>query len=134
MTKTTYNFNGRKEYINKNVLDTAPTGLNTDIKFFKLDKSVSDGELEKEYESRGLEPATLESICEYEKNTKDKMDEMMYVGTHWKDAKGNWCYAAFNCWDDEREVYVSRYAYDWRDRWWFAGVRKSSEISSSEHS
>ena len=33
------------------------------------------------------------------------------------------CYAAFNDWNDERNVNVNRNDNDWNDDWWVAGVR-----------
>lgn len=105
-----------------------------EVEFFKLEKYVSEDELEKEYAARGLEAASPFVIFATE---QDKLDKMEYVGAHWKDAKGNWCCATFCRWDVEREVVVDR-RDGWDGRWWFAGVRKSvlgtseTELSSSE--
>ena len=33
--------------------------------------------------------------------------------------------AAFNRWNDERNVNVNRNSNDWNDNWWFAGLRNS---------
>lgn len=127
ITTKTYNFHGRKEYIDKEVLDTAPTGLTGKVEFFKLDRYVSDDELDKEYESRGLTPATIQDLCEYDQN---RLDDMKFVGTHWKDYDGNWCCAMFYRWYVRRKVNVYRSGSDWHDDWWFSGVRKSSTSDS----
>ena len=37
--------------------------------------------------------------------------------------------AAFNRWNDERNVNVNRNDNDWNDNWWFAGVRNSLHFS-----
>ncbi len=121
----------RTQYINKKVLETAPSKIGGTLEFFPLGKYVSTAELEKEYESRGLIPADIETICEYDLENKEKMDKMKYVGTHWKDKDGKFCYAVFRLRGDERSVYVLQRDRDWRVDWWFAGVRKSSEIKSS---
>lgn len=95
-----------------------------DLEFFNLGKYVSDDELEKEYESRGLEPAHPLQIAEYVKEDPDFKEK--YIGTHWKDGDGKWCYAAFGRWDDGRGVGVNRRGFDWLDYWWYSGVRKSA--------
>ena len=104
---------------------------------------ISDDDLEKEFELRGLKPADPISVAAVNEADPAFADEKPH-GTHWKDAKGKWCYAAFHRWDDDgRHVLVNRYDSDWLDRWgdgrevnicrsdddwddywWFAGVRK----------
>jgi len=37
--------------------------------------------------------------------------------------------AAFNRWNDERNVNVNRNDNDWDDNWWFAGLRNSLHFS-----
>ncbi len=37
--------------------------------------------------------------------------------------------AAFNTFDDDRNVNVNRNDNDWNDNWWFAGVRNSLHFS-----
>jgi hypothetical protein len=46
--------------------------------------------------------------------------------TVWKNAKGEWCYAAFDRWDGERFVNVDQSNGEWHAYWWFAGSRKLS--------
>ncbi len=117
----------RVQYINKDVLNTISKGegRTVELEFFKLDKYSSDNDLETEYASRGLVAADLYSIVAYDLKFPKEIDTMKYVGTHWKDKDGNWCFAAFSQWyDGERDVYVYRRGRDWGDVWWFAGVRK----------
>jgi hypothetical protein len=38
--------------------------------------------------------------------------------------------AAFNRWNDKRNVNVNRNDNDWNDNWWFAGLRNSLHFSS----
>lgn len=113
---------GYMQYIEKEVAETSPI-TEGKIEFFNLEKHITDNELEKEYESRGLIPAGLNSLCEYVIDNPDYSQK--YIGTHWKDVKGKWCYIAFDRWgDDERDVDVDRDDHGWGDDWWFAGVRK----------
>ena len=114
----------RTKYIDEEALKTAPTFKSKKpLQFFKLDRYISDDELEKEYIARNLIPATPEMINAYDKAYPKKMDDMRYVSTHWKDADGEWCYAAFCRWDDGvRSVRVGRHDFGWSDFWWFAGL------------
>lgn len=122
----------RTKYIDKKALKIAPKGGNVkDIEFFHLGEYASNEKLEQEYAKRNLIPATIDVLMEYDKEHRDKLDGMMYVGTHWKDTYGNWYFATFYCWFDDRLVDVYRDAYDWDDGWWFAGLRRSSAISPS---
>ena len=117
---------GRKQYTDSKVVKAMPKGEGdeTDVHFFKLGRYVSDADLEKEYELRGLKPADPYSLAAVNEADPAFADEYPN-GTHWKDASGNWCYAAFDQWyDGERLVDVSRLDDDWNDFWWFAGLRK----------
>lgn len=114
------------QYVDNDVLATAPrSSEKSKVELFTVGKYITDEELEKEYEKRGLVPATLDELVSMY-GTKE------YIATHWKNADGTWCYIAFDRWDDERGVYVNRRGRGWDDYWWFAGVRKSSELKSSE--
>ena len=116
---------GRRQYTEKDVVDSMSqgTGEEVEVVFFNLGRYVSDVDLDKEYELRGLKPADPYSLAAV--NEADPA----FAGTkpnatHWKD-KGKWCYAAFDQWrDGERNMDVYRCENDWDDRWWFAGVRK----------
>ena len=121
---------GRAQYTDRTVVDSMPKGEGdkVEVVFFKPDLSqrngfISDDDLEKEFELRGLKPADPISVAAVNEADPAFADEKPH-GTHWKDAKGNWCYATFNRWGVGCGVYVSRYGCDWCGSWWFAGVRK----------
>lgn len=119
-------------YANENVLKSAPRHTHIqELKFFTLNTYVSDDELEREYESRGLEPADIYSLARWEESNKDREDKR-YIATHWKDAQSKWCYATFGRWLGRRRVSVDRDGHGWYDNWWFVGVpvHKSSELKS----
>jgi len=114
---------GRAQHTDSKVVATMPKGNSEEVKvvFFKVGKFVSDDDLEKEYAGRNLVPAdpfSLAAVNEAYQAFADKYPN----GTHWKDDNGNWCFAAFVRWDDERDVYVRRNAYDWGGGWWFAAL------------
>jgi hypothetical protein len=121
---------GRVQYTDRKVVDAMPKGEGDEVEvvFFKPDLSqrnglISDDDLDKEYELRGLKPADPISVAAVNEADPAFADEEPH-GTHWKDAKGNWCYATFNRFSGKRKVYVFRNIYGWSDCWWFAGVRK----------
>lgn len=120
----------RTQYIDKDVVRDAPLHMlkEVDVEFFNLGKYVTDDELEKEYESRGLVPADIREIASVNESV---LDEKKYVGTHWKDSSGKWCFASFSLWGDGRSVYVDCSGDGWGDYWWFAGVRKSALSTST---
>lgn len=119
---------GRCEYLDDQVVSAMPCGEGeiAEVVFFKPDLSeknghISDDDLEREYESRGLipiDPYSLSAVNEDDPAFADDHPNAI----HWKDS-GRWCYAAFDRWCGERSVRVSR-SNDWGGRWWFAGARK----------
>ena len=126
---------GRAQYTDRKIVDSMPKGRGDEIEvvFFELDLSqrngfISDDDLEKEFELRGLKPADPISVAAVNEADPAFADEKPH-GTHWKNAKGNWCYATFSCWNDWRRVGWRRVDIDrsnrgWNGDWWFAGVRK----------
>lgn len=117
---------GRAQYTDKDVVAKMPKGdgEETEVFFFKLGRFVSDNDLDKEYELRGLKPADPYSVAKVNQDDPAFADEHPN-GTHWKDEKGKWCCATFRRWDGGvRDVGVHRDDYGWRACWWFAGVRK----------
>ena len=114
---------GRKQYTDNDVVATMPRGTDEEVKivFFKLGRYISDVDLDKEYESRGLKPADPYSLAAVNEDDPAFADEHPNA-THWKDADGNWCHAAFRLWHVERGVGVYRYGLGWYDYWWFAGL------------
>jgi len=116
---------GRRQYTNCEVVEAMPRGdgEEAEIIFFKLGCYVSDDDLEKEYSLRGLvaaDPYSLAAVNLYDPAFADEHPN----STHWKDAGGKWCYAAFSRWYGGRRVRVRRVGGDWYDYWWFAGLRK----------
>ena len=100
------------------------------VYFFKLGRFISDDDLEKEYNFRGLKPADPYLLEGFNRADPTFSDEHPN-GTHWKDVgKGKWCRAAFSRWsvgrgvDVLRRVNVDRYGDGWGVAWWFAGLRK----------
>lgn len=59
---------------------------------------------------------TQKAECEYSRGNQ-ALDDTSYNG------------AAFNRWNDERNVNVNRNDNDWNDNWWFAGLRNSLHFS-----
>lgn len=124
---------GWRLYLNDAVFKTIPNRPVEAIQTFTLGRYVSDDELAKEYESRSLVPATPYDIAQYVLAFPDFQER--YIGTHWKDENGEWCYLAFDRWGGERSVYCRRHTVDWGGRWWLAGVpapSKPSGLSISE--
>ena len=123
---------GRKQYTDRTVVEAMPrgTGDKAETVFFTPDTSaydkdglISDDNLEKEFEFRGLVPEDPYSLAAQNEDDPAFADEHPNV-THWKDASGKWCYATFSRWRGGRFVFVSRYDRGWDDRWSFAGRRK----------
>ncbi len=121
---------GRRQFTDKDVVRAMPrgTGEEGETFFFQLNLSergghISDDELDKEFSDREFipeDPDTLAAVNEADPAFADTHPNC----THWKDASGKWCYAAFDRWDDGRAVGVGRSANDWSGSWWFAGRRK----------
>ncbi|MCC6290834.1 hypothetical protein IT398_02110 [Candidatus Nomurabacteria bacterium] len=121
---------GRTQYTDRQVVNAMPKGEGdeAEIVFFKPDLSernsfISDDDLEKEFELRGLKPADPVSVAAVNEADPAFADQVPH-GTHWKDDKGNWCHVTFHLWFDEREVCVGRGYGGWHDDAYFAGVRK----------
>jgi hypothetical protein len=115
----------RKQYTDRKVVDAMLRGEGEEVEvvFFKLGRWISDADLEKEYELRGLIPADSYSQTAVNEADPAFADEHPN-GTHWKDAQGNWCFSAFGGWDGGRRVSVRRSGSEWRGGWWFAGLRR----------
>jgi hypothetical protein len=117
--------NGRAQYVDKDVVKTMPKGEGDEVEvfFFKVGRYVNVADLAKEYELRGLKP---DHYAQDAVNAADPAFADDHPnGTQWQDAKGNYCYLTFGRWrDGRRSVGCDRGGRDWRDVWWFAGVRK----------
>jgi hypothetical protein len=115
----------RTQYTNEEVVDSVKPCEPQKIEFFTIGEYISDDNLEREYEKRGLIPANPYALTLFSKENETVMDDKKYVATHWKDVAGKWCYAAFGRrGGGERGVSVYRYDDGWFGSWWFAGVRK----------
>lgn len=116
---------GYTQYTNGDVVRDMLKGEGEEVEviFFKLDRYVSDDELEREYALRGLVPADPYSLAAVNRDDPTLADAKPNC-THWKDIEGKWCFATFNRWDDERNLRVYRRDAEWGDDWWFAGLRK----------
>ncbi|MBX4210510.1 hypothetical protein KW783_00870 [Candidatus Parcubacteria bacterium] len=120
-----------KQFTDRKVVDAMPRGDGAEVEviFFKPDLSdrngfISDDDLEKEFELRGLKPSDPYSVAAVNEADAAFADEKPH-GTHWKDSKGKWCFVAFDQWGGvESGVRVDRRDRGWRDYWWFAGLRK----------
>lgn len=112
------------KYTDDEVVATMPTEKSTArIELFNVGKCITDTELMKEYESRGLEPALPADVIEAYKDSQPHD----WIATVWNFKDDVLSYLAFNRWDDgERSVSVDRSSGYWGDDWWFAGVRKLS--------
>lgn len=119
---------GRRQYANPNVVANMPgrgDGIEElDVCFFPLHRFASDDEVEETYKLHGLE-RLADSYALAQVNVDDPSFADTHPNvTHWKDANGNWCYAAFGRWGGERSVDVDRNALGWNAHWWFAALRK----------
>lgn len=97
-------------------------GDDVDVYFFKLGRGISGADLVKEYELRGLKPDPYAQAAVNEADPE--FADGHPNGSQWEDADGNYYYAIFDLWRDERCVLCSRRGLTWRDDCWFAGVRK----------
>lgn len=121
----------RWQYTSHKVEDSMPRGMDDEVEvvFFKPEPWeytrpgwISDDDLEKALERRGLknDPLAVVAVNEAEPAFADEYRH----ATHWKDIKGNWCFAIFGRWLYRRRVSINSHGGDWRcDRYWFAGVR-----------
>jgi hypothetical protein len=118
---------GRRQYTTAGVVETMPgsgdDAEEVEVYFFRLGRFVSDDKLEEEFALRGFEAADPYSLAAVNEDDASFTDDHPN-STHWKDAEGKWCYAAFGRWYDGRYVDVDRYADGWSDDWWFASLRK----------
>jgi hypothetical protein len=128
---------GRRPYVNSAVVAAIPHGSGDKVKlvYFKPDESaykngyLSCVALDAEYMKRGLAPDPRAQIDDNAANPEfaDKTPN----ACQWKDKDGNWCYATFHRWHDERLVDVNRLARAWDDPWSFAGVPQGSVSSDT---
>lgn len=120
---------GRKEYLNDEVLKTMPrqdTGTErypeeVDMYFFNVGRYLTIDEQERVLAEYGLAP-------DYYAQTQVNIDDKSFADKHpnaaqWDNRDGQASYVAFYRSDGGRFVGCSRYGFDWRVDWWFAGRR-----------
>lgn len=125
---------GRKLYVTDSVAAAMPRGTDVRVKlvYFKPGPEayknglLSCAALAEEYKKNSLKPDPQAQI-------EDNAANPEFADEHpnacqWKDEDGNFCYVAFNRWNDERFVSVNRNDNDWNDNWVFAGVPKLSSF------
>ena len=116
---------GRKQYVTAEVLAAMPKGEGDTvvIEFIPLEKWMNNEAVDDKFAEHGLVPVDPFALAAHNAAEPDFASERPCF-THWKNADGNWCYAAFLDWSGERGVNVLRDASGWRVGWWAAGVRK----------
>lgn len=102
---------GWNDYTDKDILKTAPMKSGDELVIFNIGKYVTRDELEKEYESRGLEPADIYALFQYCKENPDF--EEKYLATFWED-NGKKCFACCDLWSGERGVGV--FSRNWNSK------------------
>lgn len=113
----------REKYVNDDVVKTMPSGAvdEVEVTFFQVGRFISNDDLEKEYEKRGLKPDPYAQAAVNEADPA--FADSKPNGTHWKDKNDNWCFLTFGRYDGGRVVDCDRYCV-WLDGWWFGGVSK----------
>jgi hypothetical protein len=120
-------------YCDEDVLAHMPPATGEKVELFTIGKYVTRKELEAEYESRGLVPASPYDLAALHEKDEKLADKKGYTATIF-DHNGP-CFAVFNRWGGVRLVSVDRNVNDCRDNWWFAGLRKSDlSTKTTKHS
>jgi len=116
---------GREQYTARDVVAGMPRGEGeeAEVVFFNLGRYVSDEGLRDEYTARGLKPADTYSLAKVNEDDASFADTHPN-STHWRDANGKRCFAAFHRRYGWRYVRVYRRDDGWHGDWWFAGLRK----------
>jgi hypothetical protein len=127
---------GRRLYVSEEVVAAMPRGEGEDGEtiFFRLDLferggHITDADLDREYELRDLAPEFPDNLTAVNKADLAFAD-LHPNATHWRDADGTWCYAAFLRWYDARELFIDRSDKSWpHSYWWFAGRSKRALLA-----
>jgi hypothetical protein len=122
---------GRRLYVSEEVVAAMPRGEGEEGEtiFFRLDLFerggyITDVDLDREYELRDLAPEFPDNLAAVNK-ADPAFADLHPNATHWRDADGTWCYAAFLRWYDARELFIDRSEKSWpHSYWWFAGRSK----------
>jgi len=127
---------GRKQYVDKDVVDAMPRGTGKKVKmtYFKPDPSAykngvltCDG-LAAEYKKRKLKPDPQAQIDDNAANPA--FADTTPNACQWVDKDGKYCCATFGRWRGGRDVRVDRDDDDWVDGWSFGGVPDESSASA----
>ncbi len=113
------NDTGRVQYVDSSVVATMPTGdgpEDVELTYFRASRYLSDDELELEFGSRELVPDPQAQAADNEADSAFADEHPN--GTHWKNKKGQWCFASFDQDVVERLVHVCRFGNRWHDIWW----------------
>jgi hypothetical protein len=114
----------RNQHTDESVVKAMPRGTGDEVEviFFRVGRRITDADLEKEYNLRGLKPVDPFSLGAVNEANPAFADEHPN-GTHWQDTNGKWCFLTFDRWDNGRNVYVYRSGNDWSGNQFFGGVR-----------
>jgi len=116
---------GHTVHTEEGIVESAPGSedIEMEISFFKLGYFISDDNLEKEYDLRGLKAVDLYSLATVNE-LKPTFSNKRPNGTHWKDKDGKWCRAVFSKWYDQLRLEIHCHNSECEGGVWFAGVSK----------
>ena len=105
------------QYIYDDFVDREEEITNEPLEFVKLDKWMTNEEIFKFYEEKGLRPATFIELANAIKNDPSLFAKWVFTLRHEKE------FASFDRYGGRRYVRVSRIGRVWDGGWWFAGRR-----------
>ena len=113
-----------KQNVDAVILSSILVNKTEDLEFFNVEKNISESEIQKEYESRGLVPANPYALFLYARENPAFAGKCPY-GTHWEDQRGRWCHAVFYQWFGKREADVKYSSTGiWGKDFQFVGVKR----------
>ena len=94
---------GRKQYVNAAVVAAIPQGIGdiANIMFIPLEEWLNDESVDKKLDALGYVAADSFVLAAHNENEPDFAKKHPCF-THWQNAAGEWCYAAFHDWNDEQ--------------------------------
>jgi hypothetical protein len=116
---------GRTFYGNADILLTCPKPVGiqeVSITLWEESGLLSCETLDARYMEKGLAPNPWHLVA-FALMQPDFADKRA-IATQWKDADGNFCYAVFNRWHDERKLSVHRDSVGWGGNCLFSGSGK----------
>jgi hypothetical protein len=123
---------GRRLYTNDEVVATMPRGEGDEVEVilflpelweYTRPGYMSNEDIEKCFERRGLKSADPYSVSAMNRDDTALADEYPH-GIQWKDTRGYWCFAWFDCYHGNRDMLVGCDCHGWHDRRWYAGLHK----------